>query len=91
MGMCVINTPLNYFPEFGLWVKREDLCCPGGPNFSKTRGVFAHVCKRTETVIGVLDTAHSQGGWAVARDCSLLDKQCLLFYPIRKSEQALGL
>lgn len=84
--MIEINTPLEHHPEFGLWVKREDLCCPGGPNFSKTRGVYAHVASRHEEVIGVLDTAHSQGGWAVAKACHLLNKGCIVFYPVRKRE-----
>lgn len=86
--MCRDGTPVeDYLERFGLWVKREDLCCPGGPNFSKTRGVYAHVKGRREPVIGVLDTNHSQGGWAVARACQLLGKQCVLYYPVRKSER----
>lgn len=84
--MIVSGTPIEHHPEYGLWVKREDLCCPGGPNFSKTRGVFSHVKARPEKVVGVLDTAHSQGGWAVARASALLGKQCLVFYPRRKHE-----
>lgn len=80
--MCVETTPVeDHLDTLGLWVKREDLCCPGGPNFSKTRGVFAHVRARNEGVIGVLDTSHSQGGWAVARACQLLGKQCMVYYP----------
>lgn len=80
--MCVDGTPVeDHRAEWGLWVKREDMCCPGGPNFSKTRGVFAHIAKRPEQIIGVLDTAHSQGGWAVARACAELGKTCVEFYP----------
>jgi len=81
MTMCVENTGLTYHGEFSLYVKHEEDCCPGGPNFSKTRGVYAHIAKRPEQVIGVLDTSHSQGGWAVAKACRLLDKKCVLFYP----------
>src|SRR5262249_34387357 len=84
-----LGTPVEHHPELGLWVKREDLCCPGGPNFSKTRGVYAHVAKRPEGVIGVLDTHHSQGGWAVARACAALNKHCVLFYPVRKADRNL--
>lgn len=85
--MCLQGTPLeDHTKELGMWVKREDLCCPGGPNFSKTRGVFAHVRSRPEPVIGVLDTSHSQGGWAVARACSLLGKHCVNYYPVRKAD-----
>lgn len=83
--MCVEGTPLEHYPELGLWVKREDLCCPPGPHFSKTRGVYAHIAKRPEKVIGVLDTYHSQGGWAVAQACRLLGKNCVEFYPVRKA------
>lgn len=81
MTMCVEGTPVEHYPDLGLWVKREDLCCPGGPDFSKTRGVWAHIAKRPENVIGVLDTRHSQGGWAVARACQLLGKRCIEYYP----------
>lgn len=86
--MCAERTPLEHYPDLGLWVKREDLSCPGGPNFSKTRGVYAHVASRPERMIGVLDTSHSQGGWAVAKACNLLGKQCRLYYPVRKAERA---
>lgn len=87
MSMCVEGTPVeDHRAEYGLWVKREDLCCPSGPNFSKTRGVWTHVAARPERIIGVLDTSHSQGGWAVARACQLLNKQCVEFYPVRKAD-----
>lgn len=84
--MVLEGTPVEFNANLGLWVKREDLCCPGGPNFSKTRGVYAHVAARNEPLMGVLDTAHSQGGWAVARACSELGKGCVLYYPIRKAD-----
>ena len=85
--MCVEGTPVeDHTRSSGLYVKREDLSCPAGPPFSKTRGVYAHVLARPERIIGVLDTNHSQGGWAVARACNLLNKQCVLSYPVRKSE-----
>lgn len=85
MTMCVPNTPVeDYRATLGLYVKREDLSCPGGPPFSKTRGVYAHVERRQEKFIGVLDTSHSQGGWAVARACELLGKTCVNFYPLFK-------
>jgi len=85
--MCIDNTPVTYHDELGLYVKHEEMCCPGGPDFSKSRGVFAHIQKRPEKIIGVLDTSHSQGGWAVARACQLLGKQCHLFYPVFKHEK----
>lgn len=82
------GTPLeDHTKEFGLWVKREDLSClPPGPAFSKTRGVYAHIANRPESVIGVLDTYHSQAGHAVARACQLLGKRCVNFYPEFKHE-----
>lgn len=85
--MCVDGTPLEHYPELGLWVKHEELCCPPGPHFSKTRGVYAHIKARPERMIGVLDTYHSQGGWAVAQACKLLGKQCYNYYPVRKAER----
>jgi Pyridoxal-phosphate dependent enzyme len=87
MTMCVENTPLIYHERDALFVKHEECCCPGGPNFSKTRGVWAHISKRNEAFIGVLDTQHSQGGWAVARACNLLGKTCVNFYAERIAER----
>jgi hypothetical protein len=90
--MCVPNTPVgDHISDWGLFVKHEEKCCPVGPHFSKTRGVFAHIQKRPESVIGVLDTAHSQGGWAVAQACKLLNKHCVLYYPVRRADKATGL
>lgn len=86
--MVVEGTPVEHYPDLGLWVKREDLCCPPGPHFSKTRGVYAHIANRQESVIGVLDTSHSQGGWATAQACKLLGKHCVLFYPVRKGHES---
>lgn len=82
-GMLRSGTPVeDYREQYGLWVKREDLACPPpGPPFSKTRGVYAHVRNRSESVIGVLDTYHSQAGHAVARACQILGKSCINFYP----------
>ncbi len=85
MNMCVENTPVTYHPELGLYVKHEELCNPDGPPFSKARGVYAHLAKRKEKVIGVLDTSHSQGGWAVAQACKLLGKKCIEFFPVPKA------
>jgi hypothetical protein len=80
------NTPVEWYPEADIFVKREDLSCDG-PRFSKTRGVLAHIRNRSERVIGVLDTAHSQGGWAVARACKELGKECHLWYPWYKGQE----
>lgn len=76
------GTPIEEYPQYGLWVKREDLSCPRpGPPFSKARGVYARVKSRQETLIGVLDTRHSQAGHAVARACQILAKKCMNFFP----------
>lgn len=90
-GMLRENTPLeDYRDQYGLWVKREDLACPKpGPPFSKTRGVYARVKSRPETLIGVLDTFHSQAGHAVARACQVLGKKCLNCYPVYKADKGL--
>lgn len=87
-GMLRESTPVqDYTKEYGLWVKREDLACPPpGPPFSKTRGVYAHIKSRSEDIIGVLDTYHSQAGHAVARACQVLGKECLNYYPEFKHE-----
>lgn len=87
-NMCRTGTPVDdHLAEYGLLVKREDKCCPGGPNFSKTRGVWSHVRARNESVIGVLDTVHSQAGWAVARACDRLGKRCVVYWPRRKQDE----
>ena len=90
-GMLREGTPVeDYTQEFGLWVKREDLSCPPpGPQFSKTRGVYARVASRSEVVIGVLDTYHSQAGHAVARACQILGKQCINYYPEYKHDKTM--
>lgn len=82
--MCVPGTPVEHHPQWGLYVKREDLCCPTGPHFSKTRGVYAHIARRPERVIGCLDTGHSQGGWATAQACRMLGKESVVYYPSYK-------
>jgi 1-aminocyclopropane-1-carboxylate deaminase/D-cysteine desulfhydrase-like pyridoxal-dependent ACC family enzyme len=80
------NTPVEKYD--GVYVKREDLCASGDwPKFSKARGVLAHVALRGEKVIGVLDTFHSQAGWAVAAACKHLGKDCINFYPKYKGEE----
>lgn len=86
-GMLRENTPVEHHPEYGLWVKREDLSCPSpGPHFSKSRGVYARIASRPENIIGCLDTYHSQGGHATARACQILGKYCTVFYPEFKYE-----
>jgi len=84
----VHGTPVEeWIGAFGLLVKREDLCSPlPGPPFSKMRGVMAHIKSRPEPIIGVLDTYHSQAGWAVAHACATLGKECINFYPEYKAE-----
>lgn len=89
-SMCIASTPLEIYPALGMVVKREDLCCPGGPHFSKTRGVWAHISKRPESLIGCLDTSHSQGGWATAAACRMLGKAAIIFYPVFKQLRPLS-
>ena len=90
MPMTVANTRVTFEPDWGLWVKHEEDSCPSGPHFSKTRGVLAHIQNRVRSdrpkVFGVLDTYHSQGGWAVARACHELNQQCVLYYPVRRAQ-----
>lgn len=86
-GILKNNTPLeDYRADYGLMVKREDLCCPDpGPPFSKMRGVLSHVqSKYNEGVrlFGVLDTVHSQAGHAVALACRALGARCVNFFPV---------
>lgn len=84
--MLNFNTPVEFYPELqDLYVKREDQACqPPGPQFSKTRGVFAHVGQKVAegvNVFGVLDTAHSQAGHAVAFASKILGVSCINFFP----------
>jgi hypothetical protein len=87
-GMLREGTPIDdYREQYGLWVKREDLAClPPGPQFSKTRGVYARIAKLPHRIVGVLDTYHSQAGHAVARACQILGKHCINYYPDFKYE-----
>ena len=87
-GMLRQGTPVEDWREkYGCYVKREDLACvKPGPPFSKARGVYARIKSRKEKVIGVLDTYHSQAGWAVARACEILGKKCVNYYPEYKYE-----
>jgi hypothetical protein len=83
-NLLTLNTPVETYSFDGhpILVKREDLSCPEpGPSFSKLRGVVAHIAKRPEPVIGVLDTYHSKAGWAVAYTCRALGKECVNFWP----------
>lgn len=83
-ALLELNTPVETYDVFGhkVLVKREDLCCPEpGPSFSKLRGVVAHIAKRKEPNIGVLDTYHSKAGWAVAYTCAALGKACYNYWP----------
>jgi hypothetical protein len=89
MSVLVSNTPLERYELGGraVWVKREDLCAPyPGPQFSKIRGVEAHLAKRPEGLVGVLDTFHSKAGWAVAYICKHQGKRCLNFWPKYKAD-----
>lgn len=86
------NTPIEIYTIQGckILVKREDLSSPPpGPPFSKMRGVVAHIRNRSEQVIGVLDTFHSQGGWAVAQACAELGRRAIVYYPVYKGETGL--
>ncbi len=84
MTTVVESTPIETYRigDIPVLVKREDLCCPyPGPSFSKMRGVVAHIARRPEKVIGVLDTYHSKAGWAVSYACAALGKQAVNFWP----------
>lgn len=92
--MLVNNTPLETHRIHGvpIIVKREDLCAPlPGPMFSKMRGVVAHIEKREEKVIGVLDTYHSKAGWCVAYVCQQLGKTCVNYWPRYNADPKEGL
>lgn len=86
------NTPIESHSVNGVevFVKREDLSCPSpGPSFSKIRGVVAHLQKRPEKNIGVLDTYHSKAGWGVSYICAALGRRAVVFYPEYKGENGL--
>lgn len=92
--MIVNNTPIekHFLNGHEILVKREDLCCPyPGPAFSKIRGVVAHLQKRPEKYIGVLDTYHSKAGWAVSYVCSQLGKSAVNYWPRYKADPVKGL
>ena len=74
----IISTPWEQYED--IWVKREDLCCPEGPPFSKIRGLAEHLAP-LHCEVGVLDTFHSKGGCAAAFLCQKLRLPCYVFYP----------
>lgn len=83
------GTPIDTYltPDGEVFVKREDQATPTpGPPFAKTRGLAAHIQARPERIIGVLDTVHSYGGWAVSYVCSRVGKKAVLFYPRFKAD-----
>lgn len=94
MNLVRQNTPWESYCIDGtpIYVKREDLSCPyPGPGFSKIRGIekVIHSLMRNmipPTAIGVLDTIHSKAGWGVSYICQQLNIPCLVFYPLRKSD-----
>lgn len=91
MTYIINDTPLeDHRTRYGLLVKREDLCCPlPGPPFSKTRGVLRAMQAQVnagQTLFGVLDTVHSQGGLAVAQAAQYLGVQCVDYYPVYKAD-----
>jgi hypothetical protein len=53
------------------------------------RGVYAHIQKRDEEIIGVLDTFHSKAGWGVSWVCQALGKRCIDFWPKYKADEGM--
>ncbi len=84
------NTPIQVYKiqDRDVWVKREDLCIEN-ISFSKARGIYSHLQKRKESVIGVLDTFHSKAGWAVSTIGRELKKEVVVFFPSYKGETSL--
>src|SRR3990167_7830623 len=88
-ALTVANTPVEKYRigKIPVFVKREDLCTPNpGPPFSKTRGLAAFISSSDAKQIGVLDTYHSYGGWAVAYVCKKLGRKAVVFYPEFKND-----
>lgn len=87
-----IHTPVEKYHHasgIDIYVKREDMCAPvGAPSFSKMRGVYQYISKLKGSCegVGVLDTYHSQAGWAVAWVCKQLNLYCMDFYPQYKHD-----
>lgn len=78
----LVKTGTPWEQHGGIWVKREDLCCPEGPRFSKIRGLIEHLQQFPRgSLIGVLDTIHSKGGWGAAYICRELELRCEVFFP----------
>lgn len=88
----VSGTPVDLvqLPGGPVLVKREDKSCPlPGPEFSKVRGVAAHLKGRRELFIGTLDTFHSKAGWGVTYLCRDVRKRSVVFYPVYAGETGL--
>lgn len=80
--MILFNTPWERFKVRGkvVHVKREDMCCSEA-NFSKLRGVSAHLKGIQQKTVGVLDTRHSKAGWGVTYLAAAENKHTVVFYP----------
>ena len=92
MNLRPVSTKWSSYKIDGVlvWVKRDDLCSPSVddcPSFGKIRGLYAFLSKLPQgSVVGVLDTGHSQGGWATAYYCNLMGLRCINYYPVYKRE-----
>ncbi len=84
------NTPVIDYEvgELLVNVKREEMCCPDGPPFSKMRGIVTHMKKLKEsgiTVVGYTETSISMAGWGIARIGKELGMTVVLFDPQYKN------
>lgn len=84
--MIISDTPVESYMVKGrlVYVKREDLCCPDGPPFSKMRGVLVELTRMRDNgvnVVAYVETAISMAGWGIAWTCKQLGMECLLYYP----------
>jgi threonine dehydratase len=86
LALILNNTPVETYQVGGrdVFVKREDLCCPGGPTFSKVRGIIDHLTALQKTgvqVVGYCETSISMAGWGIAWACEQLSMTAVIYDP----------
>lgn len=80
------DTPIEKYLIGGkeIEVKREDLCCIGGPPFSKMRGIKERLKTLKHEgveVVGYVETAISMAGWGVAKVGKELGLRVIIYDP----------
>lgn len=91
--MILNDTPVEIYGVQGIpvCVKREDLCCPDGPPFSKMRGIYQRLEKLKQQgieTIGYVETSISMAGWGLAWLGDKLGLKVIIYDPQYVTDQS---